>query len=113
MKKTITLMTAMVLSIAFAFAQDLDFKWGGLFQTTGFNPPSINDIDRDTSGNYYVVGNLYNGDTVDLDIKAGVNPIKPRWLPLVAAFVAKYSNVGDLLWAKLIEGNSGVTLRNL
>lgn len=110
MKKTITFMTAMVLS-AFAFAQDLDFKWGGLFQTTGSNQPFIYDIDRDSSGNYYVVGTIGNGDTVDMDIKAGVTQLSPDGS--LAAFVAKYSNVGDLLWAKLIQGNSGVIAKSV
>jgi hypothetical protein len=34
MKKTITLLSAMALSLC-TFAQDLDFKWGGLLKSTG------------------------------------------------------------------------------
>ncbi|MBL7800835.1 MAG: T9SS type A sorting domain-containing protein [Chitinophagales bacterium] len=110
MKKTITLMSAMAFSL-FTFAQDLDFKWGGLFQTTGVNPPSINDIDRDSSGNYYVVGTIYNGDTVDVDIKAGVTQLSTT--SNLAAFLAKYTTSGNLVWAKLIEGNSAVFAKSV
>jgi len=94
------------------FAQDLDFKWGGLLKSTGTGqPPSINDIDRDTLGNYYVVGNLYANDTVDFDIKIGVSNKSTE--ASTAAFIAKYSNTGDLSWVRTIEGSSQTEARSV
>jgi hypothetical protein len=111
MKKTITLLSAMALSLC-TFAQDLDFKWGGLLKSTGTGqPPSINDIDRDTLGNYYVVGNLYANDTVDFDIKIGVSNKSTE--ASTAAFIAKYSNTGDLSWVRTIEGSSQTEARSV
>lgn len=111
MKKTITLLSAMVLSLC-TFAQDLDFKWGGLLKSTGpGQPPSIWDIDRDTLGNYYVVGNIYPNDTVDFDIKIGVSNKSTE--ASTAAFIAKYSNTGDLSWVRTIEGSSQTEARSV
>jgi hypothetical protein len=111
MKKTITLMSAMVLSL-FTFAQDLDFKWGGLLKSGNpVQPPSINDIDRDTLGNYYVVGNIYYNDTVDFDIKTGVSNKSTE--AISAAFIAKYSTTGDLAWVRTIEGSSATEAKSV
>ena len=103
MKKLFSILTLLVITLS-SFAQDLDFNWGGLLKSTGpGQPPSINDIDRDTLGNYYVVGNMYSGDTIDFDIKIGVSNKSTE--ANTAAFIAKYNNNGDLAWVRTIEGS--------
>ncbi len=58
-----------------------------------------------------MVGNIYPNDTVDFDIKIGVSNKSTE--ASTAAFIAKYSNTGDLSWVRTIEGSSQTEARSV
>jgi hypothetical protein len=81
-----------------------NFVWAGCFGSIGNNPVIGYNIKTDLAGNIYLMGTI--SGTVDVDIGPGTYTIGS--INATENFICKYTNSGNLIWAKHFGGGSSI-----